>query len=161
MNSAKTARARGLVLPVLLAGLLTGCAGLLGSDGTGYADLKAGDCFTNPSTESGAENEEVVEVVEVDLIPCDEPHQQEVFFVSEMSGGDYPGEGVLDLNAKNVCTEEFEGYVGSTVEETTLIAGYIIPTPESWDQENDRAIMCTLGDTTGEEVSESYKDSGL
>ncbi|MCC9205995.1 septum formation family protein [Arthrobacter sp. zg-Y769] len=157
MKSAKTARIRGLVLPVLLAGLLTGCGGLFGPDGTMYSDLKAGDCYTNPDPGSGATDEVIVEV---DLVPCDEPHQQEVFHVSEMPDGDYPGQETLDTKAMEICSTEFEGYVGTAVEETTVAGGYIIPSPESWDQEDDRSIMCTLGDTT-KEVSESYKDSGL
>ena len=158
MNSGKTARVRLLVLPVLLAGLLTGCGALFGSDSTRYADLEAGDCYTNPNPGSGTEEEQIVEV---DLIPCDEPHQQEVYHVTEMPDGDYPGQDTLATKASDICATEFEGYVGSALEETELLAGYIIPTQESWDQEGDQAIMCTLGDTSSDEVSESHKDSGL
>ncbi|MCC3276433.1 MULTISPECIES: septum formation family protein [unclassified Arthrobacter] len=143
-----TARLRRLALPIIFAGLLAGCSG-----GTAPGSLEVGDCFSAPEPDS-----ETREIFDVDVVECEEAHKQEVFAVEEQAEGDYPGVSELEAKAQELCAEEFQGYVGTSFDLSELEASYIVPTEDSW-KNDDRDITCTLGAANGPEVSESYKGS--
>ena len=186
MNSPKTFRLRGLVLSVLLAGLLSGCAGSdegeresaspapsAEADGrtasasasepaappvparsVDATDLALGDCFSNPPAD-----EEQAQLTEVDVFPCDQPHEQEVYALTTLPAGEFPGEDAVDTEAQEFCSAEFEGYVGQAFGSSELEAAYIVPSLESWQYADDREIVCTVLGPMGEPSSESFRDA--
>jgi Septum formation len=106
-------------------------------------DLEVGDCVaavTDGST--------------VQTVPCSEPHSEEVFAAVSLPGGDgdFPGYAAIDARAEELCTAEFEGFVGLPYEDSMLHMYFVIPSEELWDA-GDQVVLCTIydpdGDTTG------------
>ncbi len=106
--------------------------------------LKVGDCV-----KSGGSGE----TTEIKVVPCSEPHSDEVFFEFSMPDGAYPGDDGFDDAFFDRCIPAFEQFVGVSVQDTTLGAYPMTPTQGSWDDRNDRVVQCLVydpaGDTTG------------
>ena len=102
-------------------------------------DLRPGDCL-NPS------DEVVGEIENIDAVPCDEPHTQEVYAVPEYpdkDGGAYPGEGEIQKYADASCLEAFEEYTGIDYLNSDLYFTYLHPSVDSWN-DDDRQIICVV-----------------
>jgi hypothetical protein len=111
-------------------------------------DIKVGDCFNEP--EGGASEEEQQQIASISAVPCDQPHDGEVYHDFELPDGDYPGnDAVLEASAEE-CVGAFEGFVGTAYEESALDIYPITPTQESWDQADDRAVSCVVFDPQGQ-----------
>jgi hypothetical protein len=114
---------------ILAAVLVSACA----SDSV--FSLSVGDCFDDPTT-SG-------EVSSVDLMECDEPHDNEVYAIFAYDGDSYPGETEMGAAADEGCEGRFEDFVGVPYLESDLYYTHLTPTQESWDT-GDREIVCVL-----------------
>ncbi len=124
-----------------------------GSEGdVSVFSLRVGDCFDDVSLEP-------TEVSDVPAVSCDTPHDNEVFHVWQISGGDFPGEEPLNTQGIDGCLEPFETYVGVDYTDSRLDLFPISPTAESWEQ-GDREIVCALYDLSLEQLTESMKGSG-
>ena len=141
---------------------LTGCSqieGLFGGDepersedgdvtetteGVSVLHLQQGDC-TGELSES--------EVTEVDVIPCDEAHVNEVYHAYDIEGDEFPGDDQVNEGAVEACSAEFEPFVGVGYNDSDLEVNYLVPTQESWDGDDDRSVLCFVydpqGDSTG------------
>ena len=117
--------------------LFAGCS----SGGTDVFTIKVGDCI---STSTGD-----AEVTEVPTVPCEEPHEVEVFHDFEITGTDYPGEDEIFAQADQGCYDAFESFVGLSYEESELDWSYYYPTEGSWQQQGDRLISCLIFDPAG------------
>ena len=115
-----------LLVPVVI---LAGCGGA-----TSVADIAVGDCFDDPG--------ETV-ISELELIDCDQPHDNEVFANLQIEEALFPGEEILDSFAIDACLAPFEAYVGEQYADSSLDYWYLSPTEESWAGD-DRAITCVL-----------------
>ena len=106
-------------------------------------DLEVGDCVAA-----------VTDGFTVQTGPCSEPHTEEVFAAVNLPDGDgnFPGYEAIDAQAEELCTAEFEGFVGLPYEESVLRTNLVIPSEERW-RDGDRVVLCTIydpdGDTTG------------
>lgn len=108
-----------------------------GEDVSALTDLDDGTCLQEPEEE---------EFEEVRVVPCEEPHDAEVFlsFSAEPGDdGDYPGLSGLDAQAEDACYGAFEGYVGTEYEESELYASWLYPLEEGWAF-GDREVVCYL-----------------
>ena len=141
-------RYRLLTLLTLFALILTAC-GSAQRDSSGEIveagtedvfSLRVGDCFDD---DLGAEGE----IFSVAAVPCDEPHDNEIFYAFDLPAGDYPGDVRIDEAAFAECTTSFETYVGIEYAASELAVTYLSPTPDSWDA-GDREIACLLYDAT-------------
>ncbi|EYR62628.1 septum formation protein [Actinotalea ferrariae CF5-4] len=161
-SSARLATRRAPALLAVLA--LAGC-GLFGSDErgdvVGVLELEVGDCLLAPQ-------EVQAEVGSVRLVPCTDPHEQEVYAVEVYEDADgatpeeYPGEAVLTSFAEGRCLETFAGYVGTDYRDSSLFFTYLLPSPRGWQgagREADRSIVCVVT-TTGEQLTSSVRQSG-
>lgn len=121
-------------LLLLLGVLLAACGG----DGTPTPTIEAGECFDD------AEGEEIEDF---DSVACDEPHQNEVFFVYEADDADeFPGTDALHDAGMDRCTgEPFGDYVGENYDESKFEVFTVVPSEESWGT-GDREVMCALYD---------------
>jgi hypothetical protein len=115
--------------------------------------VEVGDCFQDPE---GGE----AEVVDVETVDCDEPHDNEVFHVFELPEGDFPGEDAIAEAFVAECVDQrFEAFVGTPYLESEVDAFPLAPTEGSWDRADDREVICAAY-VPGERVEGSLQDSG-
>jgi len=133
----------GIVLSVVWAGALV-VRELADDDAErDVFELRAGDCFDDPP--------EAEELEAVSSVPCDDPHDAEVYaeFAATTEGDDYPGESALIAEAERGCFERFEPFAGIAPESTTLAIHFLAPTQQSWENVDDREITCIVADPSG------------
>ena len=121
-------------LGVLLMTLLAGCG-----EGNVF-ELAEGDCFNDEESE---------EVSDVEVVSCDDPHQNEVYAVvsiAEPSELPYPGRDRVSDLAAQLCLEHFEGFVGIPYADSLLDISTLYPTQDSWESLDDREVICSLYD---------------
>lgn len=153
-------RARGArVLLLCVTMILVACSGddLRDEDGVvvnpGEAsvfDLRAGDCLDAPPDLSG-------EVDDIQLVPCDDPHTQEVYAVVAHPDERFPGVDEMVGFADGACLTELESDLSLTLDDGVFIS-YLLPTFEGWTSNEDREITCVLvfpdeGTVTGSVVA--------
>jgi hypothetical protein len=120
-------------LAVTIVGVVVlGCS----SSSTEVFSLQVGDCFQDP--EAAAE-----EVHEVQTVPCDQPHDNEVYASLDLPDGDFPGADAIAEASLDGCLERFEEYVGTPYHASQLYATWLYPTESSWG-EGDREVVCVL-----------------
>lgn len=104
--------------------------------------LPVGTCFNDEVSEEGTLSDEISSVPEVD---CSEPHDNEVFALVQYTETDvYPGEATLNEIGTGLCIEQFDEYVGIDYLESELEVFVITPTEGSWNNDDDREIICAL-----------------
>jgi len=150
-----------LAVPVLV--MLVACSGggdaSRGKDGQvteagdlSVFDLRVGDCFTPPKDPKA-------EIESVYVVPCKDSHTQETFAVVPYDNGDaYPGDAALRSFADGACLQRYEDYVGVSYLDSKLFYTYLLPSARSWNDGNDRKVVCIVT-TTGEELQTSVKGS--
>ena len=133
-----------------LALVTTACSGSVFS-------LTVGDCFDDwEGSLSGATQE----VSDVPIVDCADPHDNEVYSISNMPDGPFPGDaGVQDWTISR-CRGTFDAYVGSAYEESQLDFGALFPTAESWDL-GDTEVMCFLWHVDFEKLTGSMQGSSV
>ncbi len=122
---------RHLVLAALLGVLLSSCGPQEGA----VSALQVGQCLDRPGTSTAIE--------EVDVVPCEDPHDFEVFALVELPDGSYPGDDGLSDAAQPACTDRFAAYVGVEPSDSVLATGLLVPSEEGWD-DGDREVVCLL-----------------
>jgi hypothetical protein len=128
-----------------------GSSGEVVEEGTLSAfEIRIGDCLTDSIA---LENE----FSEVNAVPCDQPHAFEAYHNEDVSGDSFPTD--LDSLAEEICNSNFEDYVGSAVNATNLTFTYFVPTKESWENANDRAVTCLVEMDDGSDVTGSLRNS--
>jgi hypothetical protein len=142
-----------LLLPLLLAATLAGCAETAIRDASGAVStagtldafsVALGDCVIE-----GAASEEVVEVSQVEVVPCADSHDSEVFAVFDLPDGDFPGDEAVMAAADEGCYGAFPGFVGMAYEDSGLDFGTYFPTEDSWNALDDREVVCLAWDPAG------------
>ena len=121
---------RLVTLAVLFALLVAACGGE-----TSVGEVAVGDCFDDAT-------ETVVESLQ--LIDCDEPHDNEAYATLLLEQSVYPGDEVISIFAIDACLGPFEAYVGMTYAESDLDFAFLAPTAEGWNTNGDRSVTCFL-----------------
>jgi len=138
-------RPRAVVVALTLGLLLAACGGEDVRDASGDVvaagpwsvfDLRPGDCIGTDDSFSG-------DVDEVPLLPCDEPHTQEVFAVVRHPDDAYPGAGGVATFADRACLTALEAELSLTIDDGIAFS-YLLPTFEGWNKNGDRSIVCVL-----------------
>lgn len=122
-----------------------------GAEMTTFAELEVGDCL--PLVEYGEDEL----VYELPVVPCEQPHTDEVFFIYDVEDGDFPGDDVLTETSWNRCYEAFQAYVGTSYEASELDFYNYQPTKGTWIREKDRSVQCIL--FSYEDVTGTLRDS--
>jgi hypothetical protein len=89
------------------------------------------------------------EVTELPVVPCSEPHTHEIYFIARSDAATYPGFEALEAEAQASCLGAFEDYVGISAFDSELFFSWLVPTLNSWDREDDRQIICVIGEGNG------------
>jgi hypothetical protein len=113
--------------------------------------LSVGDCIVPPTSIQA-------EISTLKVVSCHEAHTQEVFaLIKDNAGSNYPGAAALQTFANAGCLQQFEPYVGTAYEDSSLFYTYLLPSVRSWTQE-DRTIVCVIT-TTGQPLTASVHGS--
>jgi hypothetical protein len=98
------------------------------------ASLDAGECVLAPESD---------QVLEVDTVPCSEPHQLEVIGTVTLAGDGYPGDQGAFRRALEACEPVFEDYVGTDYASSMWVLNVFTPTAEGWDK-GERTATCLV-----------------
>lgn len=120
----------------------------------GAFEVRVGDCF-----DDGQLSAEASEVQEVDALPCDQPHDNEVYAVFELPDGEYPGDDAVIEQSNAGCIERFAEFTGTAYEESQLDITQLFPTEDSWNTLDDREVVCAVYDPSGP-IEGSVKGQG-
>jgi hypothetical protein len=121
-----------------------------GSQLNGY--WAEGDCLDEPGAE----------VRVTPLVPCDGPHDWEVFAVADhpaASGVPLPSLADLDAFALAECSERFESFVGAPLGRTDLNIIWSYPEELVWST-GDRSFSCILVHYRGDRLHRSMEGTG-
>ena len=130
-----------LVLPLVVAA----CGGADVRDDAGRVvaagpwsvfDLRPGDCVGDVSDLKG-------DTDELPLVPCDEPHTQEVFAVVRHPEDAYPGAGAVATFADRACLTALDVELDLSIDDGVAFS-YLLPTFEGWNKSGDRSVVCVL-----------------
>jgi hypothetical protein len=122
--------------------------------------VKVGQCFVAPSDVKA-------ELSNLTRTPCTEPHTQEAYAsvpyqatatAATTSNSAFPGNDVLSTFAQGACAQHYAAYVGVDYLDSKLFFTYLLPSARSWEQNNDRNILCFVT-TTGAKLKSSVKGS--
>jgi len=112
--------------------------GLGDDEGVDYSELRVGDCIDVPESD---------DIEALDLVPCSEPHDAEVFGVLSHpaeAGAPYPGSGALVAFAGEACLGRvFTDYVGVPRDRSQLNHLEIVPQQSAWD-DGRRQLVCAV-----------------
>lgn len=118
--------------------------------------MQLGDCFDDADDAA-----EVDEVFGVAGVPCDQPHDNEVYAIFDTVLTEFPGSEVMGETATDACIERFEAFVGLDYPSSQLDVFPMYPTVESWNQRDDREIVCALYDLSLEKLTGTMRNSGI
>ena len=97
--------------------------------------LQTGDCFDDPAAQQ-------TQVDQVTVVPCSQPHDNEIFYSFDLPDGDFPGQDSISTASATECLgDRFTTYVGITYDESALDVFPVTPTAASW-AEGDRTVYC-------------------
>ncbi len=99
----------------------------------GLFDARTGDCLNVPDGD---------QVVGFEGIPCDQPHDAQVFAAFDLDGSDYPGDNDVSEVSELGCIDRFEGFIGIDYMESQYYLTTIYPTEDTWNQQDDREVLC-------------------
>ena len=147
-----------LAAPALLA---AGCDDLRGDSGrietrgtmSAFA-LRVGDCLDLPSDR---------EFDDVPVVPCGRAHELEVFAIVQHPAPDgvvYPSPDRLSQVSFDLCYAFFSGYVGRSYADSRLDIETFSPTRDSWNEVDDREIVCLLFDLESVPMYGTMRGSG-
>ncbi|MEJ1086942.1 septum formation family protein [Microbacterium sp. Mu-80] len=115
-------------------------------------NLKVGDCKL---TDGGAE------VQATDVVPCDEPHDEEVYFEFGLEGDEFPDAETIETAVFETCIPEFEQYVGIAWQDSALDIRWLEPSAETWEHLDDRIVQCIIVDGAGGKLDASMKGAEI
>ncbi|MET0577193.1 MAG: hypothetical protein ABW122_00935, partial [Ilumatobacteraceae bacterium] len=102
------------------------------------------------------------EVEKLPVIACEESHTHEIYATVEYDEKSvYPGVEELGAFAEVACLEEFEPFVGTSPVDSTLSYSWLVPTLGSWNDEDDREVLCVLQNRDGAPLVGSVQSSGV
>lgn len=90
---------------------------------------------------------------------CDHPHDNEVYYVHWFLPGPFPGDDAVSDELADVCSTEFETYVGRDYASSSLAVYRLWPGEDLWES-GGRAGECLLFDVDREPLTGSAYQSG-
>ena len=122
-------------------------------------DLHVGDCLAPP------EDLKPGEISKIHVVPCTDPHRQEVFASVADKADAFPGTGALDQFASTGCVQELQTKLAVAPSDGYFVS-YLLPSFDSWNKNDDKKVTCVLvfptegqvsGSTVGRLLSEAGK----
>jgi hypothetical protein len=101
------------------------------------------------------------EVETLPVIDCAEEHTHEVYAAVESDEEVWPGVEALSEFAQVACLEEFEPFVGSSPFDSALSYSWLVPSLTSWNEKNDRTVLCVLMRRDGSPLRGSMRSARI
>lgn len=115
--------------------------------------LAVGECIDDSEMERYLEGDDYT------TTSCDDPHDNEVYFLHEYLPGPFPGEEAVSEELEGVCRGEFEIYVAHDYESSSLAIYRLWPGPDLWES-GERIGECLLYDGNQDPLIGSAYQSG-
>lgn len=116
-------------------------------------EIRLHDCFDDWASDD--------EITSLNVVPCSNPHDNEVFALFDIDRPDIPEEEELNTIAWESCLDRFEPFVGRDYESSALDVSYMVPTRSSWTELGDREVVCALYNVDKTKLSGSMMGSGI
>jgi putative regulator of septum formation len=119
----------------------------------GALRIRTGDCFGDVP---GATFEAV------DAVPCSQPHKFEVFDAFNLpfeNSAAYPGDESITTLADDGCFNRFAGFVGIAYAQSIYNYSIVYPLAGTWDEFDDREVMCLISNYDGTSKQGSARDT--
>ena len=100
-------------------------------------ELLTGDCFDDP------EPDELNAIDEVEVVPCEVPHDNEIYYSFDLAEGTLPGTDALFEISAGQCLPAFDAFVGIAFELSEMDVFPLTPTPAQWE-DGHRTVHCVL-----------------
>ncbi|WP_182377263.1 septum formation family protein [Nocardioides sp. WS12] len=121
-------------------------------------DVTVGDCFNDPVLRGLKPDEPGKALGELEVLPCTEPHDFEVYGAFEVKGdGAFPGEKAM-IKKTDRCLPLFRKYVGVPYRKSTYEGFSYYPSADSWVLA-DRTITCILANPELKPLKRSAKNT--
>lgn len=101
----------------------------------GVFAVKEGDCVNVPDGE---------ELSEFEGVACTEPHDAQVSALFDLTEAAFPGQASATELGNEGCMERFEPFMGVAYEDSAYYFYPVTPTQQSWDQVDDREVICLI-----------------
>lgn len=137
--------------------MFVGAAALMGlglvacSSEVAANDLEVGDCVVDEAALTSAD---------VEAVDCGDEHQFELIGRFDVDDADeYPGEEELVAEGDAECQGDiFSDYVGTDFDPAgAVLVAPIYPSQETWDEADDRTILCFAFAADGSSSTESVE----
>jgi hypothetical protein len=109
-------------------------------------DIRVGDCYMD---DGGPGGEGGKDIFGVEAVPCDEPHDNEVYASFALADGDFPGADEVFHLALAGCVRRFADFTAVAYGATSLEVKTLHPTRLSWVSLGDRGVTCAVFDPAG------------
>lgn len=97
-------------------------------------------------------------VIDIQPMPCDQPHQSEALAVLRLTGGPgapWPGSEVVMAEITPSCDQVFQAAIGrDPIPDDPWTISFLLPSPESWAS-GDRQAVCNLSAADGSLITGS------
>jgi hypothetical protein len=120
-------------------------------------EIAVGDCIVDEA----AASEEVVEVSSVTAVPCSRPHDAEAYSAFDLPDGDFPGDEEVAAAGDERCLEDFESFIGTPFEESRYDIFTIHPSEQTWNEMDDREVVCLVIDPEGGKLEGSLRGAAV
>ncbi|MCA0294990.1 MAG: septum formation family protein [Actinobacteria bacterium] len=105
--------------------------------------LRLGDCLELPESTRGV-------VKQVDVLPCDSPHNGQVFAIVTLPAGGYPGDDEAIRLGIDACAEEIDGFFGTSAAIAPSLQSFSFTAPKTDWENGDHSVRCLVVDTAGD-----------
>jgi len=94
------------------------------------------------------------------IVACNERHTHEIYATAVVTDEPvYPGFEALEAEAQVRCLAEFEEYVGISAFDSELFFSWLLPTLNTWERDDDREIVCVIGEGNGAPLFSSIRNA--
>lgn len=112
--------------------------------------LGVGDCFDNPV---GGQNL----ITAISVLPCTQPHDQQVFAKFSLGGSNYPGDAAVQRQANSGCNSRSSD-VDQSKTNSSMRLYFLYPTSGNWIL-GQRTVICAIG-SPNQKLSSSLLNPG-
>lgn len=116
---------------------------------TSLFDIKVGDCFDLVTDQNNASL----------YSSCDVLHTYEAFGVVTLTDATWPGDDAVSDKGFDGCKNMFLGYVGTNYGTSSYDIYLITPSEQTWNEMNDREVLCLVYPGDGSQAVGSAANS--
>ena len=141
----RTTLAPFAIIAIVATAVMSGCS-LLGIQTADDLAFTAGECIVAANSDPETGMPEIVE--------CSDAHDGEIYHTEDLTSDDFPADAATLAN--DICADQYEGFVGASLEETEYVFSFYAPSVDTWGI-GDRQVACVIESPTGEDLTQSLQ----